>query len=69
MTFFDSCDLEHSVSQSTHLHSHILDLMHPIPIDQDTVVDVEMCNFISDKVLVKCSIAFPRQVVHIPNKV
>ena len=28
-----------------------------------------MCDFISDHVLVKFSVAFPHQVAHIPNKV
>ena len=40
-----------------------------LPVIQDTIVDVKFCNFVSDHALVKCSIAFPHQVAHIPNKV
>ena len=64
MTFLDLCDLKQLVNQPTHLRGHILDFI-PTPIDQDTIVDVKMC----DIRLVKCSIAFARQVAHIPNKV
>ena len=50
------------------INGHILDLILS-PSDQDTTVDVKNCDFVSDDALVKCSIAFPRQVAHIPNKV
>ena len=39
------------------------------PNDQDTIVDVKICDFIPDHVLVKCSFAFPCQVAHIQSKV
>ena len=68
MTFLDSCDLKELVNKPTHLDGHILDLILS-PSDQDTIVDVKICDFISDQALVKCLIAFPRQVAHIPNKV
>ena len=66
MTFLDSCDLKQLVNQPTHLHGHILDLILSTS-DQDTV-DVKISDFVSDHALVKCSIAFPHQVAHIPNK-
>ena len=65
MTFLDSCEL---VNQPTHLHGHILDLIL-FPSDQDTIVDIKIVIFISDHTLVKCSIAFPQQVTHIPHAV
>ena len=68
MTCLHSCDLKQLVNQPTHLHGHILDLILS-PSDQDTIVDIKICNFVSDPALVKCSIAFPRQVAHIPRKV
>ena len=68
MTFLDLCDLKQLVSHPTHLHGHILDLILS-PSDQDTIVDVKICDFVSDHALVKCSIAFPHQVAHIPSKV
>ena len=68
MTFLDSCDLKQLVNQPTHLHGHVLDLILS-PSDQDTTVDVKICDFVSDQALVKCSITFPRRVAHIPNKV
>ena len=68
MTFLDLCDLKQLVNQPTHLRGHILDLILS-PSDQDTIVDVKICDFVSDHALVKCSIAFPRQVAHIPSKV
>ena len=68
MTFLDLCDLKQLVNQPTHLHGHMLDLILS-PSDQDTIVYVKICNFVSDHALVKCSIAFPRQLAHIPNKV
>ena len=68
MTFLDSCDLKQLVNQPTHLHGHTLGLILS-PSDQDTIVDVKMCDFVSDHALVKCSIALPHQAAHIPNKV
>ena len=68
MTCLDSCDLKQLINQPTHLHGHILDLILS-PSDQDTIVDVKICDFVSDHALVKCSIAFPRQVAHIQSKV
>ena len=68
MTILDSCDLKQLVNQPTHLHGHILDLIQS-PSDQDTIVDVQICDFIPDHALVKCSTAFPCQVTHIPNTV
>ena len=68
MTFLDSCDLKQLVNQPTQLHGHILDLILS-PSDRDTIVDVKICDIVSDHALVKCSIVFPRQVAHIPSKV
>ena len=65
MTLLDLCGLK-QFNQPTHLYGHILDLILS-PSDQDTIVD--LIKFISDHVLVKCSIAFPRPVAHIPNKI
>ena len=67
-TFLDSCDLKQLVSQPTHLHSHILDLIQSTS-DQDTIHDVKICDFVSDHAPVKCSIALPAQMAHIPIKV
>ena len=67
MTFLDLCDLKQLVNQPTHLHGHTLNLIL-YPSDQDTIVDVKVCNFISDQAFVKWSIDLPHQVAHIPNK-
>ena len=67
MTCPDTCDLKQSVSQPTHQHGHILDLILS-PNEQDTTVDVKIYDFISHHALVKCSVAFPYQVGHILNK-
>ena len=67
-TFLDSCDLKQLVNQPTHLLGHTLDLILS-PSDQDTIVDVKLCDFVSDHALVKCSIVLPHQAVHTPNKV
>ena len=32
-----------------------------------TIVNVQICDFVSDHALVKCTIAFPRQMAHTPN--
>ena len=65
-TFLDSCDLKQLVDKPTHLHGRILDLILS-PIDQDTIADVKICDFVSDHALVKCSVVFPCQVAHTPN--
>ena len=62
MTFLDSCDLKQLVDQPTYLHGHILDLILS-PSDQDTTVNVKICDFVSDYALVKFSITFALQVV------
>ena len=56
ITCLDSCDLKQLVNQPTHLHSHILDLILS-PSDQDTIIDVKICDFVSDHALVKSSMA------------
>ena len=61
ITFLDLCDLKQVVDKPTHLHGHIS------PSDQDTIADVKICHFVSDHALVKCTVAFPCQVVHTPN--
>ena len=68
MTFLDSCDLQRLVNQPTHLHGHTLDLILS-PSDQDTIVDVKICDFVSYYALVKCSIVLPHHAVHTPIKV
>ena len=68
MTCLDSCDLKQSVIQLTPLYDHMMDIILS-PSDQNTIIDVKICDFISDHALVKCSITFPHQVAHIPNKV
>ena len=50
------------------MHGHTLDLILT-PSDQDTIVDVKICDFVSDHALVKCSIVQPHQAAHTPNKV
>ena len=56
------------MSQPTHLHGHILDLILS-PCDQNTIGDAKICDFISDHTLCTSAIAFPRQPIHTPNKV
>ena len=68
MTFLDSCDLKQFVNQPTHLLGHTLDLILS-PIDQDTIIDVKIGDFVSDHALVKCSIILPHQAAHTQNKV
>ena len=68
MTCLDSCDLKQLVNQRTHLHIHIVGLILSSS-DQDTIVDVKICDFVCDHALVKCSIVFPHQVAHIPSNV
>ena len=64
ITFLDLCDLKQLINRPTHLHGHILDL-NLSPSDQDIIVDVEIYDFLSDHALVKYSITFPCQFVHI----
>ena len=54
MTFLDSCNLKQSINKPA----------HP-PVIRILIVDF---RFVSNHPLVKCTIAFPRQVAHIPNK-
>ena len=58
-------------SQSINLLVDMVTYMDLIlsPSDQDTIVNVKICNVVSDHALVKYTIAFPRQVAHTPNKV
>ena len=58
MTFLDSCDLKQLVNQPTHVHGHTVDLILS-PSDQDTILDVKICDFVSDHALVKHSIILP----------
>ena len=44
MTILDSCDLKQFVSQPTHLHGHILDLILSL-CDQNTIADVKNLQF------------------------
>ena len=66
ITFLDLCDLKQLVNKPTHLHGHILDLILS-PSDQDTIVDIKICDFVYDHALVKCTIAFLCQVAQPPN--
>ena len=66
ITLLDSCDLKQLVNKPTHLHGHIFDIILS-PSDQDTIVEVNICDFVSDHALVKYTIAFPCQVAHTPN--
>ena len=54
----DACKLNQLVNQSTHLHGHILDLILT-PNGQHGSHEVKMCEFVSDHVVIKCSIDFP----------
>ena len=54
-------------NQPTHLHGHILDFILSLS-DQDTIVDVKICDFITDHALMKRLIAFPCQVAYIQIK-
>ena len=58
-------------SQSINLLVDMVTYMDLIlsPSDQDTIVNVKICDVVSDHALVKYTIAFPRQVAHTPNKV
>ena len=53
----EPCNLRQSVNNTTHLHSHILDLILS-PNDQDVCVHVDICEFISDHAVIKCAINF-----------
>ena len=68
MTFLDLCDLKQLVSEPTHLHGHILDLILS-PSDHDTIVYVKIADFVSDHALVKCSVVLPHRDVNIPNMI
>ena len=57
MTHFDSCNVNQSVRQPTHLHGYILDLILS-PYDQDTVVDFKISELLSDHAVMKCYIDF-----------
>ena len=54
----ESCNLRQSVNTTTHLQGHILDLILS-PGDQDMCVHVDMCEFISDRAVIKCAIDVP----------
>ena len=54
----ESCKLRQSVNNTTHLHSHILDLILSSS-DQDICVHVDICEFISDHAVIKCAIDVP----------
>ena len=69
MIFLDLCDEKQLVNQPTHLHGHTHSTSFYPPVNRIYIVDVKICDFISDHALVKCSITFPCQVAHIPNKV
>ena len=49
------------------MHGHTLDLI--LSQNQDTIVDVKICDFVSDHALVKCSIVLLHQAAHTKNKV
>ena len=57
-SLLESCNLILSVSNTTHLHGHILDLILS-PSDQDMCVHVDICEFISDHAVIKCDIDVP----------
>ena len=63
INYFRSHESRKVVYKPTHLHGHILDLILS-PSDQNTIVDVKICDFVSDHALVKCTIDFPCQVAH-----
>ena len=60
--------LKQLVNQLTHLQGHIPDLILS-PSDRSIIVEVKICDFVSDHSLVKCSIILPHQAANIPNKV
>ena len=57
-TLLESCNLKQSVNNTTHLHSHILSYLI-LSSDQDMCVHVDICEFISDHVAIKCAIDVP----------
>ena len=59
----ESCNFTQSVNNTTHLHSHILDLILSLS-DQDVGVHVDICEFISDHAVIKCAIDFLSSLVN-----
>ena len=64
----ESCNLRPSVNNTTHLHGHILDLILS-PSDQDVCVHVDICEFISDHVVIKCAIDFPSSLANCQTRI
>ena len=56
-SLLESCNLTQSDNNTTHLHSHILDLILS-PSDQDMCVHVDICELISHHAVIKCAIDF-----------
>ena len=62
LSLLETCNLSQSVTQPTHLHGHILDLILS-PNNQHDKLHVKICEFISDHAIIKCTIVFPPPVV------
>ena len=58
MILLEFCNIKQSVNQATNLHGPILDLSLS-PCNQDSSVDVKICDFVSDHALV--NFTFPMQ--------
>ena len=62
-SLLESCNLTQSVNNTTHLHSHILDLILS-PSDQDVGIHANICDFISDHAVIKCAIDLVSSLVN-----
>ena len=67
-SLLESCNLTQSVNKTTHLHSHILDLILS-PSDQDMCMHVDVCEFISDHAVIKCVIDIPSSLVNCQTRI
>ena len=67
-SLLESCNETQSVNNTTHLYGHILDLILS-PSDQDVLVHVDICEFISDHAVIKCAIDFPSSIADCQTRI
>ena len=67
-TLLESFNLRRLVSNTTHLHGHILDLILSLS-DQDVCVHVDICEFISDHEVIKCAIDLTFSLANCETKI
>ena len=64
ITFLDLCDLKQSINLLICMVTYWTSFYPPV-----TRTLLLMSNFVTDHALVKCTVAFPYQVAHTPNRV